>query len=57
MPIHYALFENNLTADPADYAAQIQITGSADLDQIAGRMIELYEDVLVRAGKVKLGAD
>lgn len=40
MPIHYALFENNLTADPADYAAQIQITGSADLDQIAGRMID-----------------
>lgn len=30
MPIQYALFENNLTADPADYAAIVQISGTAD---------------------------
>jgi len=40
MPINYALFENNLTSDPADYAAQVKITYSADLDAIADRMIE-----------------
>jgi len=40
MPINYALFENNLTTDPADYAAQVKITGSVDLEAIADRMIE-----------------
>ena len=40
MPINYALFENNLTTDPADYAAQVKITGSVDLEAIAARMIE-----------------
>ncbi|MBA3725441.1 MAG: hypothetical protein H0W86_03075 [Armatimonadetes bacterium] len=35
MPIKYALFENNLTTDPNDHAAQVQITGSAGLEQIA----------------------
>lgn len=30
MPIKYALFENNITSDPDDYAAMVQISGSAD---------------------------
>lgn len=29
MPINCALFENNLTSDPNDYAAQVQSTASA----------------------------
>lgn len=32
MPIKYALFENNITSDPDDYAAMVQISGSADGD-------------------------
>ena len=28
MPIKHALFENNVTADPGDYAAAVQIGGS-----------------------------
>ncbi len=32
MPIPYALFENNITAAPKDYAATVQISGSADGD-------------------------
>ncbi len=30
MPIKYALFENHVSADPDDYAAAVQIGGSAD---------------------------
>lgn len=40
MSIHYALFENHLTSDPDDYAAQVRITGSADLEALAERMID-----------------
>ena len=40
MAIRYALFENHLTSDPDDYTAQVRITGSADLDVIAQRMID-----------------
>lgn len=40
MAINYALFENHLTSDPEDYAAQVKITGSADLEAIADRMID-----------------
>lgn len=40
MAINYALFENNLTSDPNDYAAHVQETGSADLDAIANRIID-----------------
>lgn len=40
MPIHYALFENNLTADPDDYAAIAQAIDSADLDRVVQRMID-----------------
>ena len=40
MSIHYALFENHLTSDPDDYAAQVKITGSADLEALAERMID-----------------
>ena len=39
MPIKYALFENNLTADPNDYAAIVQIAGSWDLDTIADKIV------------------
>jgi hypothetical protein len=38
MPITYALFENNLTGDPDDYAAQVQLAGSAGIDGIVHRM-------------------
>ena len=40
MPINYALFENHLTSDPDDYAAQVKTSGTADLDDIAQRMID-----------------
>ena len=40
MPIHYALFENNVTSDPDDFAAMVQVIDSADLDAIVRRMIE-----------------
>jgi len=40
MAINYALFENHLTSDPDDYAAQVKITGSADLEALAERMID-----------------
>ena len=39
MPISYALFENNLTADPDDYAAVVQIAGSWGLDTIATKIV------------------
>jgi len=39
MAIHYALFENHLTADPNDYAPQVQV-GSVDLDAIVRRITE-----------------
>jgi len=40
MPINYALFENNLTSDPNDYAAQVQTNASADLDSIVRPIIK-----------------
>jgi hypothetical protein len=40
MAISYALFENHLTSDPDDYAAQVKIAGSAGLEVIAQRMID-----------------
>lgn len=39
MPIQYALFENNLTPDPADFAAIVQIAGSWDLPIIADKIV------------------
>ena len=39
MPIKYALFENNLTPDPADYSAIVQIAGSWDLPIIADKIV------------------
>ena len=39
MPIKYALFENNLTPDPADFAAIVQIAGSWDLAIIADKIV------------------
>ena len=39
MAIKYALFENNITSDPADFAAIVQVDGSLDLDGLVDRMI------------------
>ncbi len=39
MPIKYALFENNLTPDPDDYSAIVQIAGSWDLPIIADKIV------------------
>ncbi len=39
MPINYALFENNLTSDPSDFAASVQIAGSWDLPIIADKIV------------------
>ncbi len=40
MPIEYALFENNLTSDPADFAAVVQITFTADTDALIQRVLD-----------------
>lgn len=40
MPINYALFENNLTSDPDDFNAVVQITFSADTDALITRVLE-----------------
>jgi len=40
MPIHYALFENNVTSDPDDYAAVVQAIDSADLETLIRRMLD-----------------
>jgi hypothetical protein len=40
MTIKYALFQNRLTADPNDYAARVQQTGSINLDGLAQRIID-----------------
>ena len=39
MPIKYALFENNVTSDPTDFAATVQVDGSLDLEALVDRMI------------------
>lgn len=40
MPIHYSLFENHLTADPNDYAANVSPTRIAEMNEVIDRMIE-----------------
>lgn len=40
MPIKYALFENNVTADPKDFAATVQISGSADGDDLVQDIVD-----------------
>lgn len=40
MPIKYALFENNVTADPNDYMAIIQLTESANGDDLVQDIID-----------------
>ncbi len=40
MPIPYALFENHVTSDPDDYAGIVQITGSADGDDLVQDMVD-----------------
>ncbi len=40
MPIKYALFENNVTADPKDYAATVQVSGSADGDDLVQDIVD-----------------
>lgn len=46
MPIQYALFENNLTADPSDFMPVVQIGGTA---LRIGRLAR----ILVFAGKAR----
>jgi len=40
MSIRYALFQNHLTSDPNDYAAQVRTTESVGLNELVARMIE-----------------
>ena len=40
MPIQYALFENHVSADPDDYAATVQTSGSADGDALVQDIID-----------------
>ncbi len=40
MAIKYALFENNLTSDPDDYNAVVQITAGVDTDAIIRRVLD-----------------
>ena len=40
MPIKYALFENNITSDPDDYSAMVQISGSADGDDLVQNIVD-----------------
>ncbi len=40
MPINYALFENNLTSDPDDFNAVVQITTGIDTDAIIKRVLD-----------------
>ncbi len=39
MAIHYALFENHVTADPDDYRAAVQIIETIDLEGIADAIV------------------
>lgn len=49
MPIKYALFENNLTTDPNDHAAQVQISATIGPDEIA--------DIMAQQGSTTTKAD
>ena len=40
MSIRYALFKNHLTADPNDYSAVVQPGDSADLNDVADRIVQ-----------------
>lgn len=40
MPIQYALFENHVTSDPNDFAGIVQISGSADGDDLVQDIID-----------------
>lgn len=40
MPIKYALFKNNITVDPGDYPAIVQITGTAVSDDLVQHIID-----------------
>jgi len=40
MPIKYALFESHITADPDDYMAMVEISGSADSDDLVQDIID-----------------
>lgn len=40
MPIKYALFENNITSDPDDYSAMVQISGSAEGDDLVQDIVD-----------------
>jgi hypothetical protein len=40
VPIQYALFETNVTANPDDYMAMVQISGSADGDGLLQDIVD-----------------
>jgi len=40
MPVQYALFENHVTTDPNDYAGIVQVSGSADGDDLVQDIID-----------------
>jgi len=58
VPIDIALFENHLTPDPDDYNAVVQLTRTADVEELIERVLQrgstLNEGVL-RAAAVELG--
>ena len=59
MPIQHASFENNVTADPKDYAATVQISGSADGGDLVRDIVDQGStvnkpDILAVTAAVKL---
>jgi hypothetical protein len=46
MSINYVLLENNLTSDPDNYMAMVQSIGTAELDDVIERMIEMGSTVV-----------
>ena len=62
MPIHYALYENNVTSDLNDYAAIVKPIDSVDLDRMIDRgsttsradILAVLEDVIGAAESLLL---
>ena len=48
MSIKYALYRNNVTSDPDDYAASVEVAGSLDLDGEASRRLRTHSRIRVR---------
>ena len=57
MPIDFALFENNLTPDPDDYNAVVQLTRTADAETLIQRVLQqgsTLTEAVLRAAAVEL---